>query len=62
MARTLSLRSGEAAALAQAIALWAVDAVAYTFQEVRAYINVVGPCYRLWVILEMGGERVGDGS
>lgn len=33
--RRLSLRSGEAAVLAQALALWAVDVCVYTAQEVR---------------------------
>lgn len=37
VARALSLRPGEAAVLAHAVALWSVDAVLYTFQEVTRY-------------------------
>lgn len=41
--RRLSLRPGEAALLAQALVLWAVDGCVYTAQEVkRGYSSGVG--------------------
>lgn len=57
--RLLSLRPGEAAVLAQALALWAVDACVYTIQEVRTKGRSLSPHYII-LVLGSSGRKLCD--